>query len=59
MEKIIVILEVDAWHGHSTESLWASPLNKDLYKIENSPFFERGLSFEDVVEVEERTEGKF
>ena len=31
------------------ESLWATPLGKDLYRIENVPFYAYGLNFLDVV----------
>ncbi|WP_286342333.1 DUF4265 domain-containing protein [Ferrimonas sp. YFM] len=31
------------------ESLWATPLGNDLYRIENIPFYAYGLNFRDVV----------
>jgi hypothetical protein len=31
------------------ESLWATPLGNDLYRVENVPFFAYGLNFLDVV----------
>jgi len=31
------------------ESMWATPLGNDLYRIENVPFFAYGLNFFDVV----------
>ena len=31
------------------ESLWATPLGNDLYRIENVPFFAYGLNFLDIV----------
>jgi len=31
------------------ESMWATPLGNDLYRIENVPFFSYGLNFLDVV----------
>jgi hypothetical protein len=31
------------------ESMWATPLGNDLYRIENVPFFSYGLNFFDVV----------
>jgi hypothetical protein len=31
------------------ESLWATPLGNDLYRLENVPFFAYGLCFQDVV----------
>jgi len=52
MEKIFVRLEPDAWHGHSFESLWATKLEDGIYRVENSPFFVKGLAFEDIVETQ-------
>ncbi len=49
MERVFFDLEPDAWHGQSVESMWATKLDADLYRIENSPFFARGIAFEDVV----------
>jgi hypothetical protein len=51
-ELIKVRFELDSndWHGHSTESLWASPIGaSEGYQILNSPFFRRGIAFNDVV----------
>lgn len=33
-----------------SETLWATPLGTDLYRLENSPFFAYGVSWQDVVE---------
>jgi hypothetical protein len=32
------------------ETLWATPVGADQYRVENSPFFAYGVSWEDVVE---------
>ena len=32
------------------ETLWATPVGADQYRLENSPFFAYGVSWEDVVE---------
>jgi hypothetical protein len=32
------------------ESVWATPVGSDLYRLENSPFFAYGVSWMDVVE---------
>ncbi len=32
------------------ETLWASPLGNDLYRLENSPWYAYGVSWQDVVE---------
>ena len=51
--RVIFRLNSDEWHGNSSEGLWAEPLegsdSGDLYRLRNSPFFARGVSFEDVV----------
>ncbi|MFV1884065.1 MAG: DUF4265 domain-containing protein [Balneola sp.] len=31
------------------ETMWATPLGKDLYKLENVPFYAYGLNFHDIV----------
>ena len=35
--------------GASVETLWATPLGNDLYKLDNSPFYAYGVSWEDTV----------
>src|SRR5215472_12584360 len=32
------------------ETLWATPLGDDQYRLDNSPFFAYGVSWEDIVE---------
>ncbi len=54
MEKLLIELEHGAWHGHSTESVWATHVHGSHYRLENSPFFARGLSFQDIVTVIEQ-----
>ncbi|AFE03547.1 hypothetical protein COCOR_00534 [Corallococcus coralloides DSM 2259] len=36
----------------SVETLWATPLGQDRYRLENSPFFAYRVSFQDVVEAQ-------
>jgi hypothetical protein len=53
-EKLIKIrfeLDPSDWHGHGSETLWATQaVGLDAcYQIENSPFFVRGISHLDVV----------
>lgn len=52
MDKVTIELEPEAWHGHSSESVWVTGLGDGFYKVENSPFFARGLSYEDIVQAE-------
>lgn len=54
LDKVYIELEPESWHGHTSESLWATRLDDGLYKVENSPFFARGISYEDIVEVTQR-----
>lgn len=37
-------------HAGDVETLWATPVDGDHYRLENSPFFAYGVSWEDVVE---------
>lgn len=51
--RVRFTLDSDEWHGGSSEGLWAEPVagsdSGDLYRLRNSPFFARGVSFKDVV----------
>jgi hypothetical protein len=47
--KIVIPLDADAWHGHATESVWATEVGNGKYRIENVPFYAMELSFGDVV----------
>src|SRR5215471_4834417 len=49
MVKIRFELEPGAWHGSGTETLWATPVGPNQYRLENVPFFAFGVSWEDVV----------
>jgi hypothetical protein len=33
-----------------TETLWAKPIDENLYQLDNSPFFAYGVSWQDVIE---------
>ncbi len=46
--KLFIELDED-WHGFSTESVWVKKLGNDLYRIENTPFYAMGISFQDIV----------
>ena len=41
------------------ETLWATPLGNDRYRLENSPFWAYGVSYEDVIEARPLDEGGF
>lgn len=49
--KVRFALEVDAdgWPPVSSEGLWAEPLGGDRYRIDNTPWFVRGVASDDVV----------
>jgi Domain of unknown function (DUF4265) len=50
--KVHFDLDSSDWHGHGGESLWAAPIAGTEWKhfrLMNSPFFARGVSFEDIV----------
>ena len=53
-DKIIFRLE-DGWHKQGTETVWASKLSGDEYRIENVPFYAKGVSYGDIVKT--RKEG--
>lgn len=53
MEKATIELDQDDWHGYSTESVWVSKASKGKYRVENIPFFAKGLSFRDMISVRE------
>lgn len=48
--KIIVNLNVKAWHGYSTESIWALK-EGNYYRIDNIPFYANGISYGDLISV--------
>ena len=50
LEKVFVDLP-NHW-GTGGESMWAIRLDKDLYKIDNVPFYAYGLNFRDIVQVD-------
>src|SRR5258708_3520106 len=41
-----------------TEQLWAEPLGNNLFKLDNVPFFVKGISCEDVVEAAADSQGE-
>jgi uncharacterized protein DUF4265 len=50
--KVHFDLDSSDWHGHGGESVWAEPIlgtEWTNFRMMNSPFFVRGVSFQDVV----------
>ncbi len=39
------------------ETLWATPVGRDRYKLDNSPFYAYGVSWQDVIEARPEREG--
>lgn len=54
LTKIYFLFGANEWHGHDSESIWAEHTGGNKYKIKNTPFFAKGVSFEDVVSVREK-----
>lgn len=61
MELVKVIFELAAseLHSHSTETLWASPLNGNIFEIDNVPFYVYGISNGDMVNAVFKSEGLY
>jgi hypothetical protein len=52
MVKILFELDAADWHGGGAETLWAELVvshGRPVFKICNSPFCAKGISFEDIV----------
>jgi len=43
--------------GEQVETLWAVPAGRNLYRLDNSPFFAYRVSWEDVVQAEPDSDG--
>jgi hypothetical protein len=54
LQKIVIDLAPDAWHGHASETVWAESLGDSRFRIRSVPFFACGLSVEDVVSTQVR-----
>lgn len=55
MTKVKVLFELESgdWHGHGDETLWAELVARSdgrAFRLLNSPFFARGVSYQDTVE---------
>jgi hypothetical protein len=47
--KVTFVVDADAWHGHSSETLWVDDLGNNAFRLANVPFFAKGISFGDVI----------
>jgi hypothetical protein len=61
LEKIVFPLDPSDWHGRPNESLWAEAVGDvsptRVFRLKNSPFFARGVSFLDTVRAAPRIDG--
>jgi hypothetical protein len=61
LKRVYFQLDPDDWHGRPNEGLWAEPLEGatpgTAYRLMNSPFFARGVSYLDTVRVAPRRDG--
>lgn len=48
LTKVWFNLDPD-WHCNSTETLWAEHLSRSEYRLKNSPFLKKGVSYGDIV----------
>ena len=58
MARVTFELEPNAWHGHATERLWAERVGSDTYRLRNSPFYAKNVSFGDIVTAEQTDDGQ-
>jgi hypothetical protein len=49
--KMTIPLGADAWHGFGTEVVWIEGSLDGTLRLRNTPFFAKGLSYLDVVDV--------
>ncbi len=52
--KVVFFLGEDEWHGYETESVWAEQVSDTRCRLRNTPFYAKGVSFEDVVFVQKK-----
>ena len=52
--KVIFFLGSNQWHGYETESIWAEKITHNRCRLRNSPFYAKGVSFEDIVFVQKK-----
>ena len=57
--KVHFELEPSEWHGSATETLWAELEEDGSLRIRNTPFHVRDVSFYDIVEGTEASDGMY
>lgn len=48
----VLLSLVEDWHGLDAETIWCEQLGDGLARICNSPFYFKGLSYLDIIEIE-------
>ncbi|HVX52441.1 MAG TPA: DUF4265 domain-containing protein [Chitinophagaceae bacterium] len=49
MVKLRIVLPECSWHSFKAETVWATMLEDNLYRLENTPFFADNVSYHDIV----------
>jgi hypothetical protein len=49
--------DADGWPPADSEGLWAEPVSRDLYRLENTPWFARGVAANDLIEARPDADG--
>lgn len=49
-QKILFLLPDNEWHKYASETLWAEKVGANQYRLLNTPFFAKNVSFYDTVE---------
>ncbi|HWB27201.1 MAG TPA: DUF4265 domain-containing protein [Chitinophagaceae bacterium] len=49
MVQVKIMLPENDWYSFKAETIWATPLGDNLYRVENPPFFADNISYLDVV----------
>jgi hypothetical protein len=47
----------DGYPPVTCESMWATPADEGLYRLDNIPFFARGVAYEDIISAVRRDDG--
>jgi hypothetical protein len=49
LSKVLFELEKSDWHDHGTESMWAIPVDDNVFRLDNVPYYVYGVSYRDVI----------
>jgi hypothetical protein len=48
LQKVIIRLDSNEWHGYATETVWAKLIEKNKYILKSIPFYARDISYNDI-----------